>query len=141
MERQEFLVENTLRNRLRSATPEVWERMGLTMEQVLPNLHEAATRLRHQARLQAFQRAFFSKLVPNVRKLGLLEANDGYLRRQVGRGGAAGVRVRRGHRRRLRVLRRGGGRPGRGGCDDRGGRAPGPGVLGPALLVSFAGQT
>jgi hypothetical protein len=28
-----------------------------------------------------FQRAFFSKLVPNVRKLGLLDANDGYLRR------------------------------------------------------------
>jgi hypothetical protein len=28
-----------------------------------------------------FQRAFFSKLVPNVRKLGLLDVNDGYLRR------------------------------------------------------------
>jgi hypothetical protein len=30
----------------------------------------------------AFQKAFFSKLVPNVRKLGLLDANDGWLRQQ-----------------------------------------------------------
>src|SRR5918995_2632420 len=28
-DRQEFLVENTLRNRARSTTPEVWERMGV----------------------------------------------------------------------------------------------------------------
>ena len=34
-----------------------------------------------------FQNAFFSKLVPNVRKLGLLEANDGYLRQQWGEAG------------------------------------------------------
>ena len=34
-----------------------------------------------------FQRAFFSKLVPNVRKLGLLDANDGYLRQQWGEAG------------------------------------------------------
>jgi hypothetical protein len=86
LERQEFLVENTLRNRLRSATPEVWERMGLTMEQVLPNLHEAATQL-GTGPFVTFQRAFFSKLVPNVRKLGLLEANDGYLRNKWGEAG------------------------------------------------------
>ena len=47
---------------------------------------------------------FFAKLVPNVRKLGLLDANGGYLRERVGRGRAAGVRVRRRHRLRLRVL-------------------------------------
>ena len=34
-----------------------------------------------------FQRAFFSKLVPNVGKLGLLDANDGYLRRLWGEAG------------------------------------------------------
>jgi hypothetical protein len=85
-ERQEFLVENTLRNRLRSATPEVWERLGLTMEQVLPNLHEAAAGL-GAGPFESFRRAFFSKLVPNVRKLGLLEANDGYLRRKWGEAG------------------------------------------------------
>jgi hypothetical protein len=85
-ERQEFLVENTLRNRLRSATPEVWERVGLTVEQVVPYLHEAATKLPAGA-FETFQRAFFSKLVPNVRKLGLLDANDGYLRQVWGQAG------------------------------------------------------
>jgi hypothetical protein len=85
-ERQEFLLDNTLRNRLRSVTPEVWEHMGLSMEQVLPNLHEAAGRL-GASPFQSFQRAFFSKLVPNVRKLGLLDANGGYLREKWGQAG------------------------------------------------------
>jgi hypothetical protein len=34
-----------------------------------------------------FVRGFFAKLVPNVRKLGLLEANDGYLRQKWGEAG------------------------------------------------------
>jgi hypothetical protein len=34
-----------------------------------------------------FQGAFWAKLVPNVRKLGLLDANDGYLREQWGAAG------------------------------------------------------
>jgi hypothetical protein len=85
-ERQEFLLENTLRNRLRSVTPEVWEHMGLSVEQVLPNLFEAATKT-GKSPFEAFQRAFFSKLVPNVGKLGLLDANDGYLRQRWGEAG------------------------------------------------------
>jgi hypothetical protein len=85
-ERQEFLLENTLRNRLRAATPEVWEHMGLAFEQVLPNLREAATEMR-QYPFESFQKAFFSKLVPNVRRLGLLDANDGYLREKWGEAG------------------------------------------------------
>ncbi len=85
-ERQEFLVDNTLRNRLRSATPEVWERVGLSFDAVLPNLHEAAG-LVGAGPFAGFQRAFFSKLVPNVRKLGLLDANDAYLRRRWGEAG------------------------------------------------------
>jgi hypothetical protein len=80
-ERQDFLLENTLRNRTRSATPEVWERMGLNFDAVLTNLREAAG-LVDLGPYASFQRAFFSKLVPNVRKLGLLDANDGYLRQQ-----------------------------------------------------------
>jgi hypothetical protein len=80
LERQEFLVDNTLRNRLRASTPEVWERMGLSLDAVLPSLRDAAARS-DPGMLGGFQRAFFSKLVPNVRKLGLLDANDGYLRR------------------------------------------------------------
>jgi hypothetical protein len=80
-ERQEFLVENTMRNRLRSTTPEVWERLGTSAEAVLPYLMDAAA-ASGQSQFQGFQRAFFSKLVPNVRKLGLLDANNGYLRQQ-----------------------------------------------------------
>jgi hypothetical protein len=80
-ERQEFMIENTLRNRLRSTTPEVWERMGVSIADLAPFFAEAAAQVGHGP-FQSFQRAFFSKLVPNVRKLGLLDANDGYLRRQ-----------------------------------------------------------
>ena len=36
---------------------------------------------------QSFQNGFFAKLVPNVRRLGLLDANDGYLRRAWGEAG------------------------------------------------------
>ena len=85
-ERQEFLLENTLRNRLRSITPEVWEKMDLSVDAVLPNLFEAAGKIGHGP-FEAFQKAFFSKLVPNVRKLGLLDANNGYLREKWGEAG------------------------------------------------------
>lgn len=79
-DRQEFLAENTLRNRSRSATPEMWERLGVNFDTFFPYLIEASNTLRLDP-TAAFQKAFFSKLVPNVRKLGLLDANDGYLRK------------------------------------------------------------
>ena len=82
-DRQEFLVENTLRSRARSTTPEVWERMGVDVEAVRPFLL-AAGALLNRGQYMPFQRAFFAKLVPNVRKLGLLDANGGYLREQWG---------------------------------------------------------
>ncbi|MCU1352404.1 MAG: P-aminobenzoate N-oxygenase AurF [Acidimicrobiales bacterium] len=85
-ERQEFLLENTLRSRARSTTPEVWERMGTTVEVVLPSLMEAAQK-RKSDPFAVFRRDFFAKLVPNVRKLGLLDANDGHLREQWGAAG------------------------------------------------------
>ena len=79
-DRQEFLAENTLRNRSRSATPEMWERLGVNFDTFLPYLIDASGKLGLDP-TAAFQKAFFSKLVPNVRKLGLLDANNGYLRR------------------------------------------------------------
>jgi hypothetical protein len=85
-ERQEFLLDNTLRGRARATTPEVWERMGVSVEAVVPFIMEAAG----QAKINpagGFARGFFAKLVPNVRKLGLLEANDGYLRQKWGEAG------------------------------------------------------
>jgi hypothetical protein len=85
-ERQEFLAENTLRSQMRSATPEMWDRLGVDINQLLPFLLEAA-RSQGTEPTAGFQRAFFSKLVPNVGKLGLLDANDGYLRRLWGEAG------------------------------------------------------
>jgi len=85
-DRQEFLAENTLRNRLRSATPEMWERLGVDRDVVLPFLYEAAGKIGIEPAAR-FQRAFFSKLVPNVGKLGLLDANNGYLRKLWGEAG------------------------------------------------------
>ena len=86
MDRQEFLVENTLRSRARSTVPEVWERVGLRVDDVRPFLLEAATKL-ETTQYRGFQGGFFAKLVPNVRKLGLLDANNGYLREQWGAAG------------------------------------------------------
>jgi hypothetical protein len=85
-DRQEFLVENTLRNRARSTTPEIWERMGVKAEAVVPFIVEAASKMKVSP-FVGFQRGFFAKLVPNVRKLGLLDANNGYLREQWGAAG------------------------------------------------------
>src|SRR3954451_517254 len=85
-ERQDFLADNTLRSRARSTTPEIWERMGTSMEAVLPSLM-AAVQKRDTNQFAGFQGGFFAKLVPNVRKLGLLDANNGYLRQRWGEAG------------------------------------------------------
>ncbi|HXW35372.1 MAG TPA: ferritin-like domain-containing protein [Acidimicrobiales bacterium] len=85
-ERQEFLLENTIRNRTRATTPEVWVRLGVDPAALMPFVVEASAKFK-----SGFDRTmmsgFFSKLVPNVRKLGLLDANDGYLRRAWGEAG------------------------------------------------------
>jgi hypothetical protein len=85
-ERQDFLAENTLRSRSRAAAPEMWARMGVDFDAALPSMMEAARKSK-MSPYGAFQRGFFAKLVPNVRKLGLLDANDGYLRQLWGDAG------------------------------------------------------
>ena len=85
-ERQEFLLDATLNQRARATTPEVWERLGTTGEQVLPFMLEAAQKTKTNL-MGGFARGFFAKLVPNVRKLGLLDANRGYLRERWGEAG------------------------------------------------------
>jgi hypothetical protein len=86
LERQEFLVDATLNSRSRATTPEVWERMGTTEAAVMPFVIQAATESK-MSPIRGFQSAFFAKLVPNVRKLGLLDANGGYLRERWGEAG------------------------------------------------------
>ena len=85
-ERQEFLLDATLNSRARATTPEVWERMGTTAEEVFPFIVQAAQKAKLNP-MGGFARGFFAKLVPNVRKLGLLDANNGYLRQSWGEAG------------------------------------------------------
>ncbi len=85
-DRQDFLAENTLRSQSRAALPEMWERLGVDFDTIWPYLREASATIGLDP-TSGFQRAFLSKLVPNVRKLGLLDANDGYLRRLWGDAG------------------------------------------------------
>ncbi|MEN3271828.1 MAG: hypothetical protein V7636_589 [Actinomycetota bacterium] len=79
-ERQDFLLENTLRSRARSTTPEIWERLDVDFNATLPFILEAVQKL-DTSQFAGFESAFFAKLVPNVRKLGLLDRNDGHLRK------------------------------------------------------------
>jgi hypothetical protein len=85
-EREEFLLEATLNSRARSTTPEIWERMGTTGEEVLPFMLESAQKSKLDP-FTSFQHGFFAKLVPNVRKLGLLDAKRGKLRDKWGQAG------------------------------------------------------
>ncbi|MGP0029238.1 MAG: ferritin-like domain-containing protein, partial [Acidimicrobiales bacterium] len=86
LERQEFMVDATLNSRSRATTPEVWERMGTSQEAVVPYIVEAAAKIKVNP-MRGFARGFFAKLVPNTRKLGLLDANGGYLRQKWGEAG------------------------------------------------------
>ena len=64
----------------------MWERLDVDINEVLPYVLQAAQN-QGTSQFAGFQTAFFAKLVPNVRKLGLLDANNGYLRQKWGEAG------------------------------------------------------
>ncbi len=72
-ERQEFAFEAAVRMRDRFLQQEVWDRMGVPVKEALELV------LLDETRVQ-FQSLLFSKIVPNCKKLGLLDAGDGWLR-------------------------------------------------------------
>ncbi|MGH9000107.1 MAG: ferritin-like domain-containing protein [Acidimicrobiia bacterium] len=74
-ERQEFAYEAAVRMRDRFLQQEVWERMGA-------DVRKTTQVLLHSPQRQMFQQMLFSKIVPNCRKLGLLDASDGWLRKR-----------------------------------------------------------
>jgi hypothetical protein len=74
-ERQEFAFEVAQRLQRRFAHAEMWERMGVDPEAVYATM----SRVNPPAQ-QAFQNLLFSKIVPNCKKLGLLDASGGWLR-------------------------------------------------------------
>jgi hypothetical protein len=66
-ERQEFAFEAAVRMRDRLLAVEVWERMGVDPGEVIK-------RLRGDKLEDPFQQMLFAKIVPNCKKLGLLDA-------------------------------------------------------------------
>jgi hypothetical protein len=77
-ERQEFAFEAAVRMRDRFMQQEVWERMGVPPREVVRFMLS----LGGDGSNDPFQMMLFSKIVPNCRKLGLLDAGDGWLRQR-----------------------------------------------------------
>ncbi len=74
-DRQEFAFEAAIRMRDRFLSQEVWEKHGVNPRDVVPLVLRDPTR-------DIFQQMLFSKIVPNCKKLGLLDRNDKWLRRR-----------------------------------------------------------
>ncbi|MBU6201381.1 MAG: ferritin-like domain-containing protein [Acidobacteria bacterium] len=74
-ERQEFAFEASVRMRDRFLQQEVWHHMGVNAKDIVPLMLQDPGR-------KMFQQMLFSKIVPNCKKLGLLERNDQWLRRR-----------------------------------------------------------
>jgi hypothetical protein len=66
-ERQEFAFEAAVRMRDRFLQQEVWDRMGVPVKDAVELVMRSPDR-------QMFQSMLFSKIVPNLKKLGLLDA-------------------------------------------------------------------
>jgi hypothetical protein len=75
-ERQEFAFEAAVRLRDRLVGGEVWERMGVDPKEAIRVLNPFGD----DKNKDPFQMLLFSKIVPNLSKLGLLDANGGWLR-------------------------------------------------------------
>jgi hypothetical protein len=73
LERQEFAFEAAVRMRDRFLQQEVWERMGIDAKTIMPLVVAAPQR-------KQFQSMLFAKIVPNCKKLGLLDRNGSWLR-------------------------------------------------------------
>jgi hypothetical protein len=74
-ERQEFVYEAALRMRDRFLHQEVWERLGVSARAMVPYF----IRQNNEEEI-LFQRMLFAKIVPNCKKLGLLDGRDRWLR-------------------------------------------------------------
>ena len=72
-ERQEFAFEAAVRMRDRFLQQEVWDRLGVDPKIAIPLTQSSPMR-------SEFQKMLFAKIVPNCKKLGLLDANDMWLR-------------------------------------------------------------
>ncbi|MFN2505144.1 MAG: ferritin-like domain-containing protein [Acidimicrobiales bacterium] len=76
-ERQEFCYEAAIRMRDRFLSQEVWEWAGLPVRQCCEVMLNSEVE-------RQFRTMLFSKIVPNLKNLGLLDAGDGWLRERFG---------------------------------------------------------
>jgi hypothetical protein len=78
LERQQFTFEAAVRMRDRFLQQEVWERMGVDVRTMVK------LQLEHEGNKNddPFQQLLFSKIVPNCKKLGLLDRNGAWLRKK-----------------------------------------------------------
>jgi hypothetical protein len=74
-ERATFAFEAALAMRDRFLQQEVWQRLDVDPRLIIPLIAQDEGR-------RQFQGLLFSKIVPNCKKLGLLDANGGWLRKQ-----------------------------------------------------------
>src|SRR5689334_14324790 len=74
-ERQEFAFDVAKRLQRRFAHTEMWSRMGVDPDAVYRTMDTV-----NPPAQQMFQRLLFSKIVPNCKKLGLIDAAGGWLR-------------------------------------------------------------
>ncbi|HET9728463.1 MAG TPA: ferritin-like domain-containing protein [Acidimicrobiia bacterium] len=74
-ERQEFAFDVAQRLQRRFAHAEMWAGMGVDPNEIYRVMDKV-----NPPQQQAFQQLLFSKIVPNCKKLGLLDAADGWLR-------------------------------------------------------------
>jgi hypothetical protein len=74
-ERQEFCYEASIRMRDRMLQQEVWERLGVDPRVAVPLTVS-------DPKWGIYQSLLFSKIVPNCKKLGLLDASGGWLRKK-----------------------------------------------------------
>lgn len=72
-ERKEFTYEAAVRMRDRFLQQEVWERLGVPVKEAMSVVQRSPERM-------LFQRMLFAKIVPNCKKLGLLDNGDTWLR-------------------------------------------------------------
>jgi P-aminobenzoate N-oxygenase AurF len=72
-ERQEFCFEAVLRMRNRYLAEEVWEILDLPVEECRALVNAGPVQME-------YRKALFSAVVPNLKKLGLLDFGDGWLR-------------------------------------------------------------
>jgi hypothetical protein len=78
LERQQFAFEAAVRMRDRFLQQEVWERMNVDVRTMVKLQLENEG----DKNEDPFQQLLFSKIVPNCKKLGLLDRNDFWLRKK-----------------------------------------------------------